>query len=129
MRLPPARREPATVQVLLVVLLAALLAGCSSSGGQGDATGGQAPAKGATTVVARQNRFAPVATEVPAGTEVTWTFDDGNVPHDVKGDGWSSGKPRTSGTFGHTFDRPGTYDYVCTLHSQMTGRVVVTARP
>ena len=31
------------------------------------------------------------------------------------------------GTFAHTFDRPGTYPYRCTVHDGMTGRVVVTA--
>jgi plastocyanin len=51
------------------------------------------------------------------------------MPHDVKGDGWGSGEPQRSGTFRRTFDQPGTYDYVCTLHPQMTGRVLVTAGP
>ena len=30
------------------------------------------------------------------------------------------------GTFTHTFSTPGTYDYTCTLHGQMKGRVIVT---
>jgi plastocyanin len=42
------------------------------------------------------------------------------------GEGWTSGDPQRSGTFTHTFDRPGTYPYRCTLHDGMDGRVVVT---
>jgi plastocyanin len=78
---------------------------------------------------ARQGGISPAAIEVPAGTEVTWSFQDDLMPHDVKGDSWGSGEPQRSGTFRRTFDQPGTYDYACRLHPQMTGRVVVTATP
>ena len=102
-----------------------VLAGCGGDGGGGaDAA---ALVTGVTQVAARDNRFAPAAIQVPAGTEVTWTFKDGFVPHDVTGDGFSSGEPRRKGTFAHTFDRPGTYPYRCTVHDGMTGQVVVTA--
>jgi len=79
-----------------------------------------------TQVAAKDNKFTPPAIQVPAGTEVTWTFKDRFVPHDVTGDGWKSGEPQRKGTFTHTFDQPGTYPYRCTVHDGMTGRVVVT---
>jgi plastocyanin len=111
------------LRLLVPLLAAAVLAACSPGGGQdvADAT----PVR-TGEVVAKDNRFDPVAVEVPAGTSVTWRFEDGSVPHDVTGDGWKSGKPQSKGTFSHTFDRPGTYDYRCTVHSGMNGRVVVT---
>lgn len=109
-----------------LLLAAALLVGCADDGGGQHETTSGPPAKGVTQVVARQTRFSPAAIQVPAGTRVTWIFRDGDVPHNVKGDGWSSGKPQTSGTFSHTFDQPGTYEYACTLHPRMTGRIVVT---
>jgi plastocyanin len=28
-------------------------------------------------------------------------------------------------TFNRTYDQPGTYDYVCAVHSYMTARVIV----
>jgi plastocyanin len=117
-------------QLLPALLLAApLLAGCADGGGLvDDATSGP-PAKGVTQVVVRQTRFSPAAIQVPADTRVTWIFRDGGVPHDVEGDGWSSGKPQASGTFSHAFDQAGIYDYACTLHPGMTGRIVVTAGP
>jgi plastocyanin len=85
-----------------------------------------APVTGVTRVAAKDNKFTPPAIQVPAGTEVTWTFKDRFVPHDVKADGFSSGEPQRSGTFSHTFAQPGTYPYRCTVHDNMTGRVVVS---
>ena len=101
---------------------ALVLAGCGGDGGA-DA----APVSGVTQVAARDNRFSPAAIQVPAGTTVTWTFEDRFAPHDVTADGFSSGEPRRKGSFAHTFDRPGTYAYRCTVHDGMKGRVVVTA--
>ena len=110
------------LRLLVPLLAAAVLAACSPAGGDpADAT-----LVKTSEVVAKDNRFDPVAVEVPAGTSVTWSFQDGGTPHDVTGEGWKSGDPRSKGTFRHTFDRPGTYDYRCTLHRGMDGRVVVT---
>ena len=117
------RRLPALV-VPAVLAAAVVLAGCGGDGGGAGADA--APVTGVTEVAAKDNRFTPAAIQVPAGTEVTWRFDDGFVPHDVKADGFSSGDPQRKGTFTHTFDRPGTYAYRCTLHDGMDGRVVVT---
>jgi plastocyanin len=119
------RRLP-LVTAALALGAALVLAGCGGDEGGG---GGEpaAPATGVTQVAAKDNRFTPAAIQVPAGTEVTWTFKDGFIPHDVVGDGFSSGDPRRKGSFAHTFDRPGTYAYHCTVHDGMTGRVVVTA--
>ena len=121
-----------TVRRLTVLLapfaLAAVLvlAGCGGGGGGGNGGADAAPVTGVTRVAAKDNQFTPPAIQIPAGTEVTWEFKDRFVPHDVTGDGFSSGETRRSGSFAHTFDRPGTYPYRCTLHDGMTGRVVVT---
>jgi plastocyanin len=107
---------------LILLLLGLLLLGACSQGGESDA----APVTGVTQVVAKDNKFSPEAIEVPAGTTVTWKFEDGSVPHDVSGEGWKSGQPQRSGTFTHAFDQVGNYPYRCTIHSGMNGRVVVT---
>jgi plastocyanin len=116
------RRIPATAA--LVLALALLAAGCGSS--SGDKAAKATPAAGVHDVAARQLAFTPAAIQVPAGTTVTWHFDDGNVPHNVQGDGFKSPNLKKT-TFQHRFDKPGTYTYVCTLHAGMTGRVVVVA--
>jgi plastocyanin len=118
------RRLPGVLVVL--VLAVVVLAGCGGDEGGGNDGAGAAPVTGVTEVAAKDNQFTPPAIQVAAGTTVTWAFKDRFVPHDVTGDGWTSGDPRRSGSFTHTFDRPGTYDYRCTLHDGMDGRVVVT---
>jgi plastocyanin len=115
------RRLPALL--LALALAAVVLTGCGGDGGDGGADA--APVTGVTEVTADDNRFSPAAIQVPAGTTVTWEFKDRFVPHDVRGDGFASGDPRRKGSFSHTFERPGTYPYRCTLHDGMDGRVVV----
>jgi plastocyanin len=114
------RRLPALLAPL--ALAAVVLAGCG--GGGGAAAADATPVK-TSEVVAQDVRFNPAAIEVPAGTTVTWKFEDGAVPHNVKGDGFES-RTQSSGTYRHRFDTPGTYAYRCTLHSGMKGRVVIT---
>jgi plastocyanin len=109
----------------LVLGLTMLAAGCGSSR-PADKAAKATPAAGVHDVTARQVAFTPAAIQVPAGTTVTWHFDDGKVPHNVQGDGFKSPN-LTKTTFQHRFDQPGTYAYVCTLHAGMTGRVVVVA--
>jgi plastocyanin len=117
------RRLPVLL-VLAVLAAAVVLAGCGGDGGGGPAAA--TPVTGVTEVSAKDNRFSPAAIQVPAGATVTWRFEDGFVPHDVRADGFSSGEPQRKGTFTHTFDQPGTYPYRCTVHDGMDGRVVVT---
>jgi plastocyanin len=120
--------RPRHLLVPALLLAAALLAGCADNGDRGHDATSDPPAKGATEVVAKDISFSPAAIQVPAHTKVTWSFQDGQIPHNVHGQGWGSGDPQHSGTFAHTFDQPGTYDYACTLHPRMTGRVVVTTK-
>jgi plastocyanin len=119
------RRLP-TLLAPVVLAATVVLAGCGGGGGGGGGGTDAALVTGVTEVAAKDNRFTPAAIQVPAGTEVTWKFEDGFVPHDVKADGFSSGEPRRKGTFAHSFAQPGTYAYHCTVHDGMTGRVVVT---
>ena len=108
--------------LVLVLTITSAVAGCQSGSARSPADA--APVTGVTEVVAKDLRFQPPAIQVPPGTEVTWRFDDGSVPHNVKGDDFAS-KNLTKGTFAHRFARPGEYRYTCTLHAGMDGRVVV----
>ena len=63
---------------------------------------------------------------VAAGTTVAWT-NDGPSPHTVtavEGE-FDGGVLDPGSTFSHTFERPGTFAYVCVLHPGMHGTVVV----
>ena len=77
------------------------------------------------TVTLVDMSFSPPATAVAVGEIVSWVWKDRRTEHDVVfDDGPSSPRLRT-GTWQRAFDAPGTYKYLCTLHPNMTGRVVV----
>jgi Icc protein len=70
--------------------------------------------------------FTPPTIHVSTGAEITWiNFDD--VPHviaDARG-AFASRALDTNQRFAHRFATPGTYDYFCSIHPTMTGRIVV----
>lgn len=78
------------------------------------------------TVILKGNKFRPERITIEAGDTVTWEWDDGRVVHDVDGGEAFKSELKASGTFEHTFDEPGVFDYVCTVHPAMTGTVEVT---
>jgi plastocyanin len=106
---------------------AATQEGTGGGGGGGGATSG-----GTAEVTMAQIQFDPSSVNVPKGGKVTWTNDD-SASHDVTktggpGPDFSSGEPggmSQGDTFTHTFDTPGTIEYVCTVHSNMKGTVTV----
>jgi len=109
-------------RALSVALLAAALlgvaAGCGSSG---DST----PVATTEVTMAKSYRFDPEKIEVAVGSSVTWTNDD-NFTHTVQVDGQADHKVERGKSVSIAFDRPGTYKYVCTLHSRdMDGEVIV----
>jgi plastocyanin len=71
--------------------------------------------------------FNPGTIEIAVGTTVTWTNND-SVPHTVSqtGGGFESGKMDQGATFSFTFDTPGTYEYFCQYHPNMTGTIIVS---
>jgi len=81
---------------------------------------------GPNQVVADNFSFAPAVTSVATGSTVTWTNRD-DVPHNIVSTQQKFKSPvlDTDEQFSHTFDRPGTYPYFCSIHPKMTGRVVV----
>ena len=113
-----------TVQRFLLpaaVLLAATLvaAGCGR-------TGTSEPVATNEVSMAKSYRFDPGTIEVKAGATVTWTNND-NFTHTVQVDGQSDHKVGRGDSVSIRFDKPGTYEYVCTLHSKdMEGTVIVT---
>lgn len=100
----------------------------ASCGGDDDGGGSSPePASGGTEVSMKDIQFQPGELEVKAGDTVTWVNDD-SVGHDVTADNFSSGDPgglQGGDTYEHTFDKAGTFDYVCKVHPGMEGTVTV----
>lgn len=116
----PIRRR--LVLAALAGLLALALGAC---GTEEASTTTPAAGNGGLTVAIQDMAYTPNTLTVQAGATVTWVWSDGAIAHDVKGAGFKS-KVISDGTFSHRFDQPGTYDYVCTLHANMTGVIEVT---
>jgi plastocyanin len=90
----------------------------------GEAT---APAAGNAAAVKIDNfNFTPPTLVVAPGTTVTWTNDD-DSPHSVREkDGrFKSAALDTDDTFAQTFTAPGEYEYFCSIHPRMVGKIVV----
>jgi plastocyanin len=104
---------------LLTAVVVLVLAGCSQSD---EAT---QPVRTTEVLMPKSYRFDPNTIEVDAGATVTWRNED-NFTHTVEVEGREDLKVERGESVSVTFSEPGTYDYVCTLHSHdMRGKVIV----
>jgi plastocyanin len=77
--------------------------------------------------------YNPSPLSVTVGTTVTWTNNDntghtvteGNPSGNTPQNGFDSGILGPGKTFAHTFDKPGSTQYYCTLHPAMLGEVII----
>jgi plastocyanin len=104
--------------------LASLLAATPATLSAGD-TPIQAGAQAAAIQIDNFHYTPPSLTVAP-GTTVTWTNAD-DSPHTVREkDGkFKSAALDTDDKFSQTFTAPGEYEYFCSIHSYMTGKIVV----
>ncbi len=105
----------------VMALSAGLLVTGACGGGSSKAS---APVTG-PKVTLRALSFDPDAIDVKAGETVTWVWAE-RIAHNVTFPSFHS-KTVSSGTYKHTFTTPGTFQYKCTIHPTMNGKVVVTA--
>jgi plastocyanin len=83
-------------------------------------------AAGKAEVTIDNFNFSPTPLTVKRGTQITWTNAD-DIPHTVVNDGQAF-KSKVLGTgekFTFTAAKPGTYLYSCSIHPNMTGKIVV----
>ncbi len=134
--------------LILIACLALVAAGCgddddsSSDSGAADTSAQTAPettaepeaSANATGDVVKVDikdiKFIPETINVKKGQTVEWTNSDGSIPHNVKKSGgpgpeFASENLNDGDTYEQTFDTAGTIDYLCTIHSGQTGKIVV----
>ena len=77
-------------------------------------------------IVVKNFMFQPMSLTVKAGSTVTWTNMD-EEPHTVVSTGgvFRSNALDTKDSFSFKFDKAGTYGFVCSIHPQMVGTIVV----
>jgi plastocyanin len=70
--------------------------------------------------------FTPAALSISTGEIVEWTNRD-DVPHTVvEVAGRFKSQPLdTGGSYRHRFQESGTFEYFCSVHPKMTGKVIV----
>ena len=105
---------------IVVAASASLVAaGCGGGGEEAE------PVAATEVQMVKSYRFEPKTIEIEAGETVTWTNED-NFTHTVEVEGQGDHEVGQGESVSITFDEPGTYDYVCTLHRQdMDGTVIV----
>jgi plastocyanin len=82
--------------------------------------------KVAAVIRTRYVAFEPAVVTIHAGQTVEWVLDDGQIPVNVVFPKLHINSPTaTKGTWYYTFNKPGTYRYVSSIHSTMFGRVIV----
>jgi plastocyanin len=102
------------------ILTLAAMGGTSAHAGQASA-----PAK--TVAIEIDNfKFGIVSLETAVGTTVTWTNRD-DVPHTVTSSTKLFKSPAldTGEAFSYTFKEAGAFEYYCSMHPRMTGKIVV----
>lgn len=92
----------------------------------GSMAGPSGAAQTTIQVSAKNFMFNPATITVKAGATVTWLNLD-EEPHTVFSNTglFRSSALDTKESFSFTFDKPGTYHYLCTIHPQMLGTIVV----
>jgi plastocyanin len=114
--------------VLLVALIAAagIAVACER---MPPANSASAPPK-VVTVAIRDFKFVPATVTVHGGDTVEWKNDD-SVPHTATADGeaqepaFDSGTIRTGAAWRYVAGKKGTYNYTCTFHPKMLGKLIV----
>ena len=117
------RRVFSSVTVAAVLLLA-FGSSAASQGKQSPRSAGGQNDKYQVTI--DNFSFMPASLTVPAGTKVTWVNHD-DVPHNVVSTDKKFASPvlDTDEQFSYTFSDSGTYEYYCSIHPKMTGKVIV----
>ena len=110
--------------VLATLLAVIVIISCKKSNSYG--SGSNAPA--AATVSIKNMAFSPGSLSVMTGATVTWTNSDTTIHTVTADDGsFNSGNIAIGATYTRVFSTAGIISYHCTIHPEMTGKVVVTA--
>jgi plastocyanin len=127
------QRRLLRLAVPFALLGAVLLVGCgksSKSSSPTTTTKTVAPVNQAASVKVTEYAFTQPSVTVKVGQAVLWT-NEGNVDHTVTetaADGIASPEIKPGQSYTLTFQTPGTYAYICSIHpDSMKGTVIVQA--
>ena len=104
--------------IVALVIALSLVAGCNNADNQ-DST-----STSTNSVEIKDFAFNPATINIKAGTVVTWTNQD-TAKHTVKLDEIESPSLAKGQSWSYSFTTPGTYNYICSLHPSMKGKIIV----
>lgn len=98
------------------------------AGGVGGQLASSSPASAVVvkTVAVKDDLFKPRAITVARGTRIKWVNRGERVHTTTSTKGLWNVTLSPGETYARTFRKAGTFRYVCSLHSDMTGKIVVT---
>lgn len=119
--------------LLLAGTAALVLTGCGGGGDDGPAVAaiGAGADQTVTIDMNDKNAFVPTTVTAGVGTLTIEVKNVGRIPHNLVFDQQGLGKTKTiagdkNELLAVTFDKAGTYTFVCTFHPGMDGKVVVS---
>lgn len=111
---------------MIVTVVIIISTSCSKSSNTAAPAG--TPGTASNVVTIANMSFSPATITVKAGTTVTWKNTDGFAHTVTSDDGtnFNSGNLGAGANFSFAAKTAGTFDYHCTIHSGMSGTLVVT---
>lgn len=115
------------VGVALVLIATMAACGSSSSGGSAPVSTSGSGSGSGDTVTIQNFAFHPASLTVKVGTKVTFTNEDGTIHTATSNPSGviDSGNLNKGQSYTVTFTKAGTYHYICSIHQNMTGTIIV----
>lgn len=116
------------IGITMIIIMSAVVTGCGAS--DSGKTSAQTPAPSAADtsgneVIMQDHTFIPAEITIKKGESVTWTNKD-SAAHDVTSATFKSDLLSKGQSFEQVFNDVGTFEYSCTPHPYMKGKVIVT---
>jgi plastocyanin len=111
------------IPILVFITLVITFYQCNKSD---DNTSPDNSSPGSNEVWMQNMAFNPATITVSVNSTVKWTNKDGTTHTVTSTNGlFDSGNISSGGTFSHHFTSAGTFSYKCTIHSNMSGTIIV----
>ena len=105
---------------LFILIAVILISGCYSQQTKTSNT-----ERGANEVIIDNFAFTPQELTINSGTTITWK-NNHNVVHTIVSQNLFESKTLNKGDeFAFTFNTPGEYNYYCSIHPSMRGRIII----
>lgn len=112
-------------RLVAILILLVLVVGITGCGSTKTATVAPASTSDETTILIQSFSFQPAEVYIQKGSTVTWINQD-SVGHTVTGKSFnSSGLLNKGQSFKQTFSETGVFEYYCSPHPKMQGKIIV----